>query len=125
MNVVLALTGMFLMRLLGRVAEKLFEKLMEKVFELVGWAEKKWRESEQGALRRDEVVKLATQWLTERVDMNWIQRWMARIFVGQAVDLIIDELNNADEELGHNWIEGLEQFEEDLRKRLGLRPKPV
>jgi hypothetical protein len=108
----LALAVAFLQGVLKRVANATWQDLWEKIFEGVAVAEKKWeKESGKGSVKRQEVIDSVISWISEQRGLNFIERWIVGMLVGNVVDALIDEINK---QLGKEWIKTATEVERRL-----------
>lgn len=109
---VLALAVSFFQGVLKRAANATWDDLWIKIFEGVGEAEKRWEDhAEKGSVKRQEVIDTVLAWLGKKTDLNFFERWVARLLIGNVIDSVIDELNK---KLGKDWIKTAKEVESQL-----------
>ena len=105
-------------RILQKVAQGLWDELWRYVFAAVKEAEQKWEESGRGAAKKEWVLEQALKFIDERAkgQLNWLQRLILRLLIGEVVDAIIELVN---EEFGHDWVAKVREVE---RRLAGILP---
>src|SRR5690625_2248364 len=114
-DVVLAFLLGFVQRLLANVAQGLWDEVWEQIVTGVARAEQKWTESGQGAAKKTWVVDTVMEFVLARAELNWLQRQIVKLFVGRAVDAVVQTVND---ELGKDWADRVKEFERELAAKV-------
>lgn len=102
-------------RILTRIANELWQETWRQIIAAVKAAEEMWEESGRGAAKREWVIEQVMGFIESRAKLNWLQKVLVRMFIGEVVDAIIRTVN---EELGHDWAKKVAQLERELAARL-------
>lgn len=117
-QIALALAVAFLQGLLKRVANATWNDLWAKIFEGVAEAEKRWEEeSGKGSVKRQEVIDGVIAWISQHRGLNFIERWIVGMLVGNVVDALIDQIN---ESLGKDWVKKAKEVEAQLAEYIPI-----
>lgn len=96
--------------ILSRAAGLVWEDLWKQVLSYVAEAEWKWKLGQLQEKKRW-VVEQTIGWLSQKVKISGIQKWLLSVILGYVVDAVVGELN---EILGHNWVSKVEDVKEDI-----------
>lgn len=99
-----------LLRLALSILNVAWEILWDIVEEAILEAERLWKKSGTGEVKKVWVMKKAMEFAESQVKLNFVTRWIVREAVSRTIDYIIDRLNKEFED--HNWI----KYVDDLRK---------
>lgn len=105
LQVGLAILKELLQKAAGAVWDDLWTVLILEAAE----AEEKWK----AGIVKDKkatVVAKVLDWLSTKVQIKTIQRWIISLVLGYMVDALIAELNDI---LGHNWAERVAEVKND------------
>ena len=102
-------------RILQGVAQNLWDRMWGEVFNFAVEAEVRWKEKGKGAEKKEWLLDQTLEFIETRANLSWTQKQLIRLFVGEIVDSIIDELN---ERIGKDWGDKIEDLRDELAGRI-------
>lgn len=96
--------------LLQRAAGAVWDDLWAVLIIEAAEAEEKWK----AGIVKDKkatVVTKVLEWLSTKVQIKGLQRWLISLVLGYLVDALIAELN---EVLGHDWADRVAEVKDDV-----------
>jgi len=104
----------FLAGVFQKTANHLWDELWAYVFEAVFEAEEKWGK-DNGAKKKEWAMDQIFTWIGETTELNFIQRFVARLIVSNLIDGLLDEFN---ERMGHDWLEQAKAAKAELEGKI-------
>ncbi|WP_245579475.1 glycoside hydrolase family 108 protein [Halonatronum saccharophilum] len=114
---ILSFLGLIVRNILNNTLEGLWGEVWEIIFELVIEAEKRWDESGKGKEKKKWVMDKLMKYINENINLNWIKKQLIEFFLSKVIDALIATLN---EFVGNDWIDKVEELEEEWRDRFGF-----
>lgn len=110
---ILGFTAKLVEDILKDYANNIWDKIWEEIFKAIIEAEKKWDKATEKIDRKKYVKKWVLDYIEKQTNANlgWIEKMIMQVFVGQAVDTIIKNVN---EKMGNDWLKQAKKAEQNL-----------
>ena len=116
-SLLLPIVRRFIVRLGKEAGQNLWDAMWEELFLAIEEAQRSWESSGHGKQKRSWVIEEVVSYLDRRARLNWWQRKIFRIFLGQVIDAII---KTTSDQLGPNWVSRAENLKVSLAGKLSF-----
>ncbi len=98
-------------RFLRFAGQAVWDGFWEVLFEAVEYAE---RQFDNGQRKKEKAMEYIMNFITEKTDFNFIKKKAIEIVASRLIDSFISQIN---EELGNDWVDQFEEWQEQLAER--------
>jgi len=114
-NLIASIIVKFALAALRSVTHAIWEGIWSTVFDSIKSAEQQWQSSGHGKVKKDWVLDQIMTYIDKLKKFNGIQKWAIKIFIGRAIDTIVEELNNS---IGNDWVKSADMIKVLLEKKI-------
>jgi hypothetical protein len=114
-NLISSIIVKFALAALHSVAHAIWEGIWSSVFDSIKSAEQQWQSSGHGKVKKDWVLDQIMTYIDKMKKFNGIQKWAIKIFMGKAIDAIVEELNKS---IGQDWVKSADMIKVLLEKKI-------